>query len=154
MYYRWACTVSARHGSFPPSQFLCVLPGGAQSSLLLLLRRRSRGSCMCVCKWVHKITACSLHPLMSAVWKVWITGTAPCLCGNNEPTEHHFQNVLLLQQVLSLYFSEWPTSTHIFNHLLRIKISEWGWFWIGTCNYWWWSEVSEALSDCSWFELL
>lgn len=31
---------------FPPSQFLCVLPGGAQNSLFLLLRRRSRGACL------------------------------------------------------------------------------------------------------------
>lgn len=73
------------------SQFLRVSPGGAQNSLFLLLRR---SSWMRVCKWVHKITACSLHRLMSAVWKVWITGTARPLCGNNEAAEQHLsQNV-------------------------------------------------------------
>lgn len=67
----------------PRSQFLGVSPGGAQNSLFLLLRRRYCGAWMRVCKWVHKKTVCSLHPLMSAVWKGWIVGTAPCLCGND-----------------------------------------------------------------------
>lgn len=67
----------------PRSQFLGVSAGAAQNSPFFLLRRRYCGAWMRACKWVHKKTVCSLHPLRSAVWKGWIAGTAPCLCGND-----------------------------------------------------------------------
>lgn len=81
-YYRWTHSECSAL-KVPRSQFLYVLPGWGQNSLFLLQRWCYCGAWMRVCKWVHKITACSLHPLMPAVWKVWIIGAGPRWCGNN-----------------------------------------------------------------------
>lgn len=78
----WPLSTHVEVSTFP---FLCVSPGGARNSSFLLLRDSVLvHACLRVCRWVHKITACSLHPLSSGrselfappslVWQRWDGG--------------------------------------------------------------------------------